>query len=225
MAISPALFEFLSDLKDNNNRDWFKKNKDRYDKVVKEPLLAFIADFGEQVPVISPHIIAVPRVNGGSMFRIYRDVRFSKDKTPYKTAAAVQFRHERGKDVHAPGYYLHLEPDSVYAGCGIWKPDSETVYKIRSRIINHPDEWKKSSRKPPFIDAFTLGGDSLKRPPRGFDPEHPLIEDLKMKDYIGSVELNEKIVCQNDFVDYYIDLCKKAAPFMEFLTGSLGLAW
>ena len=225
MTISPALFEFLRDLKVNNNRDWFQKNKDRYEKVVKDPLLAFIVDFSERIPVISPHIMAIPRVNGGSMFRIYRDVRFSKDKTPYKTAAAVQFRHIRGKDAHAPGYYLHLEPNSVYAGCGIWKPDSETVYKIRSRIINHPEEWKKSSRNSAFIDKFNLSGDSLKRPPRGFDPEHPLIDDLKRKDYIGSVELNEKIVCQDDFIDYYIDLCKKAAPFMKFLTDSIGLAW
>ena len=225
MEITPALFVFLRDLKENNNRDWFQKNKERYDRVVKEPLLNFITDFGERVPTISPHISAIPRANGGSLFRIYRDVRFSKDKTPYKTAAAVQFRHERGKDVHAPGYYLHLEPGIVFAGCGIWKPDGEALFKVRSRIVERPNEWQMATGNPSFKKAFFLEGDSLKRPPKGFDPDHSLIEDLKRKDYIASAELNEGIVCQPDFLDFYFDLCQKAAPFMKFLTDALGLAW
>jgi len=127
MVFTPALFDFLRELKGNNNRDWFQTNKSRYEKDVKDPLLLFIADFADRVPEISPHIAAIPRATGGSMFRIYRDMRFSKDKTPYKTAAALHFRHESGKDVHAPGYYLHLEPGSVFMGAGIWKPDGETV--------------------------------------------------------------------------------------------------
>jgi uncharacterized protein (TIGR02453 family) len=225
MGISPALFVFLRDLKENNNREWFLKNKERYEKAVKGPLLDFIVDFGEIVPAISPHISAIPRTNGGSLFRIYRDVRFSKDKTPYKTAAAVQFRHERGKDVHAPGYYLHLEPGIVFAGCGIWKPDGDTLDKIRSRIAEKSEEWQKLTRKKTFADQFTLEGDSLKRPPKGFDPDHSLITDLKRKDFIASVELNEVIVCQPDFLDFYFGLCQKAAPFMKFLTEALDLPW
>ena len=225
MRIKPDLFEFLRDLKENNNREWFQKNKDRYESDLKEPLLDFIAAFAERAPEISSQIMAVPRVSGGSLFRIYRDVRFSKDKTPYKTGAGLHFRHKRGKDVHAPGYYLHLEPGNVFAGGGIWKPDSETLFKIRTRIAEHPDQWLAVKDKKTFSETFTLEGDSLIRPPRGFDPEHALIADLKRKDIIGSVQLNEGIACQADFLDYYVDLCKKAAPLMEFLSKAIALDW
>lgn len=225
MTIKPDLFDFLRDLKANNKREWFQENKDRYEKDVKDPLLTFIAAFAERAPEISTSIMAVPRVQGGSLFRIYRDVRFSKDKTPYKTGAGIHFRHKRGKDVHAPGYYLHLEPGEVFAGCGIWKPNTETVNKIRTKIATHPDQWLKIIQDKKFQETFTIGGDSLKRAPKGFDPEHPLIEDLKRKDYLASIVLNEKIVSEPDFLDYYVELCKTAAPFMEFLTRAVGLDW
>jgi len=225
MVFTPALFDFLRELKRNNNRDWFQDNKSRYEKDVKDPLLVFIAEFADRVPEISPHIAAIPRATGGSMFRIYRDLRFSKDKTPYKTAAALHFRHERGKDVHAPGYYLHLEPGSVFMGAGIWKPDGETVSKIRSRIDAKPGEWREIIGNKTFTSTFSLEGDSLKRPPRGYDPDHPLIQDLKRKDFIGSLELSEDIVLRDDFLDFYVDLCLKSAPLMRFISLSIGLNW
>ena len=113
--LTSDLFEFLLDLRANNDREWFAENKRRYEQHVKEPLLAFIEDLEPHLHSVSEHFVADTRANGGSMFRIYRDVRFSKDKSPYKTQAAVQFRHEAGKSVHAPGFYLHLEPDQVFA--------------------------------------------------------------------------------------------------------------
>jgi uncharacterized protein (TIGR02453 family) len=225
MKIKSELFIFLSELKKNNNRDWFQANKNRYENDVKDPLLSFIAAFAGRTPEISTSIMAIPRTSGGSLFRIYRDMRFSKDKTPYKTGAGIQFRHKRGKDVHAPGYYLHLEPGDVFAGCGIWKPNTETVTKIRTKIANHPDQWLNIIQDKKFKKTFTIGGDSLKRPPKGFDSDHPLIEDLKRKDYLASIVLNEKIVGEPDFLDYYVKLCKTAAPFMEFLTRAVGLDW
>jgi uncharacterized protein (TIGR02453 family) len=225
MKIKSELFTFLSELKENNNRVWFQANKNRYENDVKDPLLTFIAAFAERAPEISTSIMVIPRVQGGSLFRIYRDVRFSKDKTPYKTGAGLHFRHKRGKDVHAPGYYLHLEPGEVFAGCGIWKPNTETVTKIRTKIATHPDQWLNIIQEKKFKKTFTMGGDSLKRPPKGFDPDHPLIEDLKRKDYLASIVLNEKIVGEPDFLDYYVELCKTAAPFMEFLTRAVGLDW
>ena len=100
--ITPKLFSFLRDLKNNNDREWFEANKDRFEEEVRSPLLAFIDDFAEPLYKISPHFRADARKSGGSLFRIYRDVRFSKDKTPYKTHAGVHFRHERAKDAHAP---------------------------------------------------------------------------------------------------------------------------
>jgi len=225
MRFNRELFDFFRDLKANNNRPWFQENKHRYEKDVKDPSLAFIASFAERAPEISSSIMAVPRITGGSMFRIYRDMRFSKDKTPYKSGAGIHFRHKRGKDVHAPGYYLHLEPGDVFAGCGIWKPNTETVTRIRRKIAEHPDQWQGIIQNIKFAKTFTLGGDSLKRPPKGFDPDHLLIEDLKRKDYLASIVLNEKIVCEPDFLDYYVELCKTAAPFMEFLTRAVGLDW
>ena len=140
------------------------------------------------------------------MFRIYRDVRFSKDKSPYKTAAAVQFRHIAGKDVHAPGFYLHLEPGSVFAGCGIWHPESKVATKIREAIVDKPDAWRAAIGNATFRNVFKFGGESLKRPPRGFDANHPLIEDLKRKDFIGTGELDEEIVCGDDFLERYVNL-------------------
>jgi uncharacterized protein (TIGR02453 family) len=225
MKIDPALFDFFRELKSNNNRPWFQENKGRYEEVVKEPLLTFIAAFAERAPDISPSIMAIPRITGGSLFRIYRDVRFSKDKTPYKTGAGIHFRHKRGKDVHAPGYYLHLEPGDVFAGCGIWQPNTDTANKIRTKIAEHPDQWLAILQEPEFQTTFKLGGDSLKRPPKGFDPDHPLIEDLKRKDFLASVQLDEGIVTKEDFLDYYVQLCKTAAPLMEFLTRAVGLDW
>lgn len=225
MKIKSELFAFLGELKENNNRVWFQDNKERYENDVKDPLLTFIAAFAERTPEISTSIMAIPRTTGGSLFRIYRDMRFSKDKTPYKTGAGLHFRHKRGKDVHAPGYYLHLEPGEVFAGCGIWKPNTETVTKIRTKIATHPDQWLNIIQEKKFKKTFTIGGDSLKRPPKGFDPDHPLIEDLKRKDYLASIVLNEKIVGEPDFLDYYVELCKTAAPFMEFLTRAVGLDW
>ena len=100
---TPALFGFLSELADNNNREWFQDNKARYERDVRDALVNFVIDFGEILQEISPHMVADPRLSGGSIFRIYRDVRFSKDKSPYKTNAGIHFRHEVGRKVHGPG--------------------------------------------------------------------------------------------------------------------------
>jgi len=219
--LHPTLFEFLLELKENNNRDWFAANKARYETVVRQPLLQFIADFAIRLPQISPKFVADNR----AMFRIQRDVRFSKDKSPYKTAAAVQFRHVVGKDVHAPGFYLHLEPGQIFAGGGIWQPDGKALSKIREAIITQPEAWIHASTNDGFRQVYTLGGESLKNPPRGFDPDHPLIADLKRKDFVVSAPLTVEAVCAPNFVDYYTELCQRAAPFIQFLTQAMGLSW
>src|SRR5262245_55284310 len=119
----PEFFRFLKDLRTNNRREWFNANKDRYEDELKRPLIAFIAAFGGPLKKVAPSYTSDPRPVGGSMFRIYRDTRFSKDKTPYKTHASAHFQHVKaGKDVHAPGFYLHLEPGTVYMGAGLWRP-------------------------------------------------------------------------------------------------------
>ena len=222
---TPELFKFLDELGANNNREWFGANKGRYEQHVKEPLLGFIEDFEPYLHSISEHFVADTRTNGGSMFRIYRDVRFSKDKTPYKTQAAVQFRHEAAKSVHAPGFYLHLAPDEIFAGVGIWRPDTATVGRIRDRIVEDPDGWQQASANPNFVEEFDLSGDSLKRPPKGFDPAHPNIEDLKRKDHIATCPFDEGEVTADGFIDYYADACRASSPYMEFLTTAVGLPY
>ena len=159
------------------------------------------------------------------MFRIYRDTRFSKNKAPYKTHASVHFRHAAGKDVHAPGFYLHLEPKNVFIGAGIWHPDPKALLKIRTAIQDNPGNWKKAKGARPFTARFTLQGESLKRPPRGFDPAHPAIEDLQRKDFIATAEFKQAEALRSDFMTMFAKACQSASPFMAFLTQALDLPW
>jgi uncharacterized protein (TIGR02453 family) len=223
--INQDLFEFFRELKRNNRREWFLANKDRYVNQVREPLQRFVSEFEQPLREISSHFRADPRPVGGSLFRIYRDVRFSPDKRPYKTHAGIQFRHELGGDVHAPGFYLHLEPENVFAAVGIWHPDSKSLHQIREAIAAETKDWLKAKSDKDFSDLYELGGDSLKRAPQGYDPDHPQIEDLKRKDYIAHIEFSEREACSPDFLDRYAQVSRRAAPFMRFLTEALGLSW
>lgn len=224
--IRPELFAFFVDLKANNNREWFQANKRRYEVHVKEPLLGLIAAFTEPLARISTRFTAIPKM-GGSLFRIYRDIRFSKDKRPYKTAAGVHFRHEAGKSAHAPGFYLHLEPGEVFAGVGIWGPDSKTLTKIRQAIVDDPDRWEAITQDPAFADHYDLShpSESLKRAPRGFDPDHPLVEDLKRKHFVGTVRFTEDEASADDFLEQLAQTYQRGAAYMEFLTTAIGLDW
>jgi uncharacterized protein (TIGR02453 family) len=221
-SFGPELFAFLVELRANNDRDWFAANKARYEADVLEPALAFIEDFGYRLQGISPHFRADPRRSGGSLFRIHRDTRFSKDKSPYKTNTGMYFRHERGKDVHAPGYYLHLAPGEVFAGGGIWHPDAPALAAIREAIVRDPDGWRRAKR---LGDGLELGGDTLKRVPSGFDKEHPHAEDLKRKDYFAWVRLSDEAATAPGFLDRYTGVCESAAPLMRFLCGALSVPY
>ncbi len=223
--ITPALFDFLRELKLNNDRAWFEENKDRYEAVVREPLLRFIADFAPYLAKISPHFEADARKMGGSLFRIYRDVRFSPDKSPYKTHAGIQFRHESARDAHAPGFYLHLEPDNVFTAIGVWQPDAETLGRIRDAIVAHPDRWQQIFGDEKFAATFTLEGEKFKTAPRGYDPHHPLIEVLKLKDLYLFCQFNEQQACEINFMERFAGVCQLSGPFMEFLTIAIGLRW
>ena len=197
--ITAALFDFLRDLRENNDREWFQANKGRYLTEVRDPMLDFIGAFAGPLAEISPHFVADPRPNGGSLFRIYRDTRFSRDKTPYKTNVGAHFRHAAGKDAHAPGFYLHLEPGMCFAGCGVWRPDGPTVTKIREAIDGERDAWTRVTTARDFTETFELEGDSLKRPPRGYEADHPLVEDLKRKDFVAAMSFSEAEVVEVDF--------------------------
>lgn len=222
-SFRPALFTYLADLARNNDRSWFAENKDRYEIYVKEAGLQFIRDFEPYLHEISPHFVADDRAIGGSLFRIYRDTRFSKDKTPYKTHLGVQFRHEAARDVHAPGFYLHLDPEGSFAGAGMWRPDGRSALAIRQAIVDRSDEWVALVGDATFRASFVLEGETLKRPPRGFPPDHPLVDDLRRKDFIATARISRKTVTAPDFLEQYAQMSRNAGGYMRFLTTSLGL--
>src|SRR5215467_7419786 len=167
---TPELFKFLRQLSKYNNRDWFQKNKWRYEQFVRDPFLRFIEDFGPRLNSISPHFVADPKLSGGSLLRIYRDMRFRKDQAPYQTMAAARFPHRAWKERTAPGLYLHLDPAHCFFACGLWHPDGDTRALIREAILRAPRKWKHATRGRVFRSVWELSGDSFKRPPPGCDP-------------------------------------------------------
>jgi uncharacterized protein (TIGR02453 family) len=220
-----ATFGFLGELAANNEREWFAANKHRYESCVLEPALRFIERMGPLIEKISPHFTAIPKRTGGSLMRVYRDTRFSRDKTPYKTNIGMQFRHERGQDVHAPGFYVHIEPGSCFLGAGIWHPDSDSLRRIREHIAENGDGWRRATRTKRFTDVLALGGDALTRPPRGFDPDSDWIEDIKRKDFIAVSDLPDDEALASGFPAGVAERFRRARPLMAFLCESLGLAF
>lgn len=218
---SRDLFKFLSDLAKNNNREWFNANKARYEELVKEPFLEFISDAGPRLKKISPHVVADTRPVGGSLFRIHRDVRFAKDKSPYKTNVGAHFRHSAGKEAAAPTFYLHISPEESFIAGGMWQPDSAAVAKIRTRIVERPGDWKKVLASGVELSEYYR----LTRPPRGFDPSHQFIEDIKLKSYISTEMLNQKQVTDPRFMSHFIEACRSMNPLMKFLAAAVGQPW
>ena len=172
---------------------------------------------------ISPHYIANPKPHGGSMFRIYRDTRFSKDKTPYKTHAGVQFRHEAGRDAHAPGFYVHLDGEGVFFGGGVWMPPNPVLNRVRDYMVDNARSWSRIRNAKAVRESGGIRGESLKRPPRGFDPEHPLIDDLKLKSFYVATEVPASHALEAGFTDEVTSAFKMAAPLNRFITGALDL--
>jgi len=220
---TPKLFAFLRDLEENNDRVWFKANQETYETYIREPALDFINDFTAPLHKISQHFVTDSRTVGGSLFRIQRDTRFGKDKTPYKLNTGMQFRHMMAKDVHAPGFYLNIAPGECFMGVGLWRPETKHAYAIREKIDADPAAWKRATRSKRFTDVFSLEGESLVRPPKGFDADHPLIDDLKRKDFIASTRLTQKEVTSDAFLEQFTENCKKAVPFMKFLCEGVGV--
>jgi uncharacterized protein (TIGR02453 family) len=222
---SPELFAFLRQLKRHNNREWFQANKNRYETSVRDPFLKFIEDFRPRLHNISPHFIAEPKASGGSLLRIYKDLRFRPDAPPYQTMAAARFPHQAWKQLRTPGFYLHLEPHRSFLGSGLWHPDPETRARIREAIIATPSQWKKVTSGKRFNALCELSGDSMKRMPPGCDINHPFADDLKRKDFITVTNFTENQVVAPDFLNAATRACQATAPFMEFLTKALGLPW
>ena len=217
----PTLFEFLEQLADNNDRPWFLENKGRYEQDVLEPAMTFIRAFQPRLKRISPYFVASDRRVGGSLMRVYRDTRFAKDMAPYKTNVGIQFRHQQGRDIHAPGFYVHVAPGECFLAVGLWRPDPMSLNRIRQGIVEWPDGWRRAQGNRKFQERFSLDGNSLKRPPRGFPVDHPWIEDLKRTDFIGLEELEERDVLDKGILDHVAASFTASRPFMRFLCDAL----
>ncbi len=216
-------FDFLFDLDVNNDRTWFDENRERFERDARGPMLAFIEVVGEPLQRhVSKHLVADPSKVGGSMFRIHRDVRFSKDKSPYKTHLGAQFRHEDGRDVHAPGVYLHLEPGNCWMGAGVWRPDRDALTRIRERMVDDGASWERVA-SPRKTRGWQPSEEALKRAPRGFDPDHPLIDDLRRTSHTLSRPLSEAEVRRADFPERFAELAGQTRPFLKWLAGTLGV--
>lgn len=221
----PTIFQFLEELTDNNNRPWFQENKRRYESDVLEPGLAFIRAFAPRLKKISPFFIASDRRVGGSLMRVYRDTRFAGDQQPYKTNVGIQFRHQFGRDVHAPGFYVHIATDECFLAAGVWRPEREALALVRQAILDEPDRWRRAKNDKRFRKHFELVGDALKRAPRDFPADHPLIEDIKRTDFIGLADLTENDVLSDDFLDLVAARLAAARPLMAFLCRALNVPY
>jgi uncharacterized protein (TIGR02453 family) len=220
---TPELFRFLRELAAHNDRDWFMANKTRYEESVRDPFLRFLVDLAPRLAKVSPQFVVDPRPVGGSMMRIYRDTRFAKDKSPYKTAVMAHFGHKKGKEGATPAFYLRLEPGHSIAGGGIWRPETPALKRIRTAIVDDTAGWKKIRKQLELRAACQMAGESLKRPPPGFDAEHEFIEDIKRKDFATTVMLDEGRVGSAAFLDDVVRAYAATAPMMAFLSKAVGL--
>jgi uncharacterized protein (TIGR02453 family) len=219
--LSKETIQFLEDLKANNNRDWFLANKKRYEEYKKEYHL-LIADLLE---VMKPQDASLELLEiKNCTFRINRDIRFSKDKSPYKTHMGIWLRSGKG-DGEAAGYYLHIEKGASFVGGGMYCPMPEQLQKIRKEINFFYDDLDQLIHEKPFQTTY---GDlnrnentMLKNPPRGYDKEHPAIEHLKLKSFTATQKFDSKLATQKDFV---IEISKKMIalkPLNDFINRAL----
>lgn len=215
---TPKFFRFLEQLERNNRREWFLKNKHRYQELVRHPCLRFITDLGFHMHAISPWMVVSAKPTGGSLMRIYRDIRFSADKRPYKTSVGMNFPHAgANENIHGAGYYLHLSPQENFLAAGAWHPGPRPLAKIRDAIAWSPEEWKKATR------GLRLAGDQLSRAPRGYREDHPMIADLKRKDFIASIAFSRSQVCGAGFLADVTAAALKLAALVRFLARAEGL--
>lgn len=219
---SPAFFGFLRGLDKNNDRGWFQAHKADYEEHVKRPMQRFIADLRPRMAKVSSRIDM--GLNPGSVARLNRDTRFSKDKSPYKTTVSARFGHAQAGELLL-GYHISLEPGEVLAYFGIWEPPTPVLDAIRARIIAKPEEWKAAAANAKFRVRFAFKGESLKRPPKDVDPGHPFIEDLKRKSHAAAAAFTEKEACARGFIDEYVECCRAGKPLMGFVCKAVGVAW
>lgn len=211
-SISPKYCFFFRELKENNNKAWFELNKDRYNEI-KDEFILFMADFIDRIKALDEIPVLEPKK---TVFRIHRDVRFAKDKTPFKTHIASVI--DRGKDWHHKcGFYLHIEPGNCFVGGGAWEPTKEALKAIRQEIDYNPSELISLLNDKNFIHHFGhITGDKLKTAPRDYNMDHPQIEFLKHKQFLVSKKFSDKEVVDKNFINLLVETYQASLPFFNY---------
>jgi uncharacterized protein (TIGR02453 family) len=189
---------------------------------VRGPALDFIRAMAEPLRSLSEHLVADDRKAGGSLMRIHRDTRFSKDKAPYKTNVGIQFRHGAGKDVHAPGVYLHLAPDECFLGVGLWQPEPEPLQKLRESVAEQWPRWS-AILAAPGLAGWEQFGEGLKRVPRGFPADHPGAAELRRTSFIASAKVDFAELTEADTTSRVTARLAGTRDYMAFLCEALSL--
>jgi len=217
--IEKSTVDFLKELASNNNRDWFQANKKAFD-TAQDNMTAFAGFLIGEIGMLDREVADLDPKS--CVFRIYRDVRFSKDKSPYKTNLGA-YISPGGRKSMQPGYYFHLEPGRSFVAGGKHIPDGPELLKIRNAIAKDTADFLKIVEKKSFLEAFgRMSGDALKSAPKGFDADHKAIEYLKLKEFMAWTEFkNEKLLLSPDFPKNLIKMMKEMYPLVAFLRKAL----
>jgi len=214
--------QFLVDLAGNNERSWFQPRKEQYERLLKEPLEALCEALQDRFEARGLPMRADPK---RSPFRIYRDVRFSKDKSPYKTNIGADFPYvddepNPGEPIHSgAGGYFHLSPEESYVGGGMWHPEPARLAAFRAQVATHPDRVMAALEDPGFVKRFgKVNGEQLKRVPTGFAADHPQSELLKLKDVVFGRTLGDEEIFSRDLPDILVEDFAAAMPVYRFLS-------
>ncbi len=221
---SDASYKFLRGLARHNDKAWFAEHKQQYEEHVRQPFLRLITDLQPDLTEVSEHFRADPRTVGGSLFRIYRDSRFSNDKTPYKTWQGARLFHERRKEVPAPSYYIHLAPGENFIGAGIWHPEPDTQRKLRQFIFDNPGSWKAAAHAPAVRKRYDFEtSEKLVRPPRGFPADFEFIDDLKHRNWVLWRAIDDDTMTGPRLRQTLAKDLAALAPFVDYLCAALDL--
>ena len=212
MQLNPALFRFFKQLAKNNNREWFEQHKPEFKAFETE-----VKQFGE---ALKDKLNQHDSIDRFKVFRIYRDVRFSKDKTPYKTHFGLTWH--RTKPEYRGGYYLHLKPDDIFLACGFWDPAPADLKRIRQEIDQDGDEYRNLINAPAFKNTWgALQGNAVKTAPKGYAKDHPDIDLLRFKQHIFMIRYTEVEVAAADFMDRLDAALEAVRPFVDYMSAVL----
>jgi uncharacterized protein (TIGR02453 family) len=207
--------QFLRNLQRNNNREWFLDHKTIYEQYVKQPTSDLIEALGAEFQRFAPEMVSTLKV---SAYRIHRDTRFSKDKSPYKTHVAAVFPHSRLGKHEGAGFYLHISPTELLIGGGLYMPLPEDLNAVRQTIAGCPAKFLKVIRDPRFKKLFGgVTGDQLSRVPRGFPPDHPAADFLRHKNFLAARTFPPEVATSAQFYRTVVETFKGMVPFVRFL--------